>query len=200
MQQLSIFNIEEHAWHAWIGAHTAEWRYGHLNTQSNEWIWPQVNNWCTRRIRLHLSKLFLKSWTRHFPTIRLRCFHLDVNSSSSPAGTANWYVDIYIWQSDWWLLWQLQYDSYSVTRSSLWHQLPFSTTEECLRRDKRHASLLSCETWKVGFLAVRYVISGSCFVTSALMWPQDHEFLSTGLTVWSAAMSASQSLVQSSLF
>lgn len=64
MQQFSIFNIEEHAWHAWIGAHTG----------------PQVNNWCTSHVHLHLCKLFLKSWTHHFLTIRLCCFHLDLNS------------------------------------------------------------------------------------------------------------------------
>lgn len=63
-------------------------------------------------------------------------------------------------------------------------QHPLSSTEECLRRDKGHASLLSYETWKVSFMPVRYVSLCSCFVTYRLMWGQDCEFLSNGLALW----------------
>lgn len=120
---------------------------------------------------LHLRKLFLKSWKPESSEYALQLFISD-----------------YIWQPDWGGGICATITTQGAQCCHVWastsRQHPLSSTEECHRRDKGHASPLSCETWKVGFMPVRYVSLCSRFVTFALMWRQDCEFLLNGLALW----------------
>lgn len=83
-----------------------------------------------------------------------------------------------------WMTITMQLVQYCHVWASTSHQHPFSTTEECLRRDKEHASPLSRETWRVSFIPFRNVSLCSCFVTLALIWRQVCEFSLNGLALW----------------
>lgn len=117
---------------------------------------------------LHLRKLFLKSWKPESSEYATQLFISD--SLTGVGGFVR----------------QSRRKVHSVATSEPRHHVSIllSSTEECHRRDKGHASPLSCETWKVGFMPVRYVSLCSRFVTFALMWRQDCEFLLNGLALW----------------
>lgn len=100
-------------------------------------------------------------------------FHLimcDSNSSQTSLSLGTIICVIYIWQNN--------RDVTGMTDGPLTSVAlqPTIRTEECLMWNKRYASLLSCKTWKVGFLAVWYADS-SCVVPFTVIWITDCGFL-----------------------